>query len=64
MAQDYRKAHPEIDKDYRKRHYVLKITFTAAEGERLKKTFGANLQQSAKSLIRIEMLRREFLTLN
>jgi hypothetical protein len=52
----------EFDKNYRRKHWVLRIAFTAAEHERLQKAFGGDVHQTARRLIRVEMLKREFMT--
>jgi hypothetical protein len=57
----YRKAHPEFDKKYRQKHWVLRVTFTTAERDRLKKMFGEELHRTARRLIRTELLKREFM---
>ena len=57
----FRKSHPDVDKNYRKNHWILRISFTKAEGDRLQKIFGLELHQVAKRLIRVELLKREFM---
>jgi hypothetical protein len=51
----------EFDKNYRKKHWVLRISFTANERDRLKKIFGNDLHRIVKSVIRLEMLKRELM---
>jgi len=55
----YRKEHPEYDQNYKDKHWVLRITFTVVERDRLQKAFGDDLHQIARRLIRVEMLKRE-----
>lgn len=57
----YRQDHPEFDKNYRRRHWVLRLNFTTAEGDRLRKVFGTEVHQIARRLIRVELMKRELL---
>jgi len=56
----YRRDHPEYDQNYKEKHWVLRLTFTNQERDRLRAAFGSELNEIARRLIRVELLKREF----